>query len=205
VNDSRIAIIVLAAGASRRLGRPKQLLELGGEPLIRHIVRHAMAAQVSDVVVVLGNEAETIRDAIGELGQRVVVNQDFAAGQSTSMVTGLTVLGSDIDAAILMLGDQPTVSPELLKAMIERFQQTDALIVQPRYDDGKPGNPVLLSRRIFPELLAVTGDIGAREVVRAHRSDVESLDVSIPHPLDVDSEEDYEALKAEWEWHFPAK
>jgi molybdenum cofactor cytidylyltransferase len=199
VSAPKIAIIVMAAGASRRLGRPKQLLELGGEPLIRHTVRNAMAANAAEVIVVLGNEADAIGAAIGDRGQRIVINERFAEGQSTSMTAGLEAISGDVDAVVMMLGDQPTVSPQLVNDLIDRFAMTRARIVQPYYDDGKPGNPVLIRRDLFPDLLAVTDDVGARGVVRAHRDEVKRVDVPLPHPLDVDTEEDYAALVAAWE------
>lgn len=199
MSESRIGIVVLAAGASRRLGRPKQLLDLGGEALIRHTVRNALASRAEDVLVVLGNEADRIRSEIADLGPRIALNPNFAAGQSTSMIAGVCALPPDVEAAIFMLGDQPTVDAMLLDALIERFRSTAAPVVQPYYDDGKPGNPVLISRELFPELWAVTGDTGARGVVQAHRAEVERVSVDLPHPLDVDSEEDYQALRAEWE------
>ncbi|CAN5550803.1 hypothetical protein BH09CHL1_BH09CHL1_22770 [soil metagenome] len=194
----KVAIIVMAAGTSRRLGQPKQLLELGGEPLIRHTVRHAMAVKASEVIVVLGNEAGAIGAAIGDLGQRTVINERFAEGQSTSMIAGLNALAGDVDAVVMMLGDQPTVTTQLINDLIDRFAMTNARIVQPYYDDGKPGNPGLIRRDLIPELLQVTGDIGAREVVRAHRDEVERVDVRLPHPLDVDTDEDYQELLKFW-------
>lgn len=193
----------MAGGASRRLGRAKQLLELGGEPLIRHTVRNATAAKASEVIVVLGNEAAAIGSAIGDLGQRTVINQRFAEGQSTSMIAGLRAISSDVDGVVMMLGDQPTVTTQLVNELIDRFAATNARIVQPYYDDGEPGNPGLIRRDLFPELLQVTGDVGARVVVRAHRNEVERVDVSLPHPLDVDTEEDYAALMEYWKLLHP--
>jgi molybdenum cofactor cytidylyltransferase len=198
MSEQRVAIVVLAAGASRRLGRPKQLLELGGEPLIRHTVRNALASKADAVLVVLGNEADRIGSAIGDLKTEIVHNPDFTRGQSTSMVAGISALGSDVDAAVLMLGDQPGVASSVLDALIDRFVSTRPAVVQPRYADGKPGNPALVSRPLFPELLAVTGDIGAREVIRAHRGEIEYVDVGASHPLDVDTDDDYAALRAAW-------
>jgi molybdenum cofactor cytidylyltransferase len=200
----KVAVIVLAAGASRRLGRPKQLLPLGGEPLIRHTVRNALAARASEVVVVLGNQADAIEQAIGPLGQRVVFNPDFADGQSTSMVAGIRALPADTDAAMIVLGDQPTVSPALLDALIDQYERANAAIVQPRYQGGIPGNPVLLAAPLFPELLAVSGDLGAREVIRAHRSEIVFVDTDAPVPPDVDDEGDYAALTTLWESLHPS-
>lgn len=193
----RVAIVILAGGTSSRLGRPKQLLELGGEPLLRHTVRRAMASSATEVVLVLGSRAEEIGAAVGELGQRTVINSDFASGQSTSMVAGVAALGADADAAILMLGDQPTVTPALLDRLIATFAETGAAIVQPRYQ-GRPGNPVLFRRDQFPDLLAVTGDLGAREIIQRRKGDVVWVELDEPAPPDVDSDEDYEHLKSIW-------
>src|SRR3954451_14628645 len=105
-----ISIVILAAGTSSRLGQPKQLLDLGGEPLLRHTLRNALASRAGEVVLVLGHQAETIRAAVGEHGQRTVINPDFADGQSTSLRAGLEAVSDDSDAAIVMLGDQPLVT-----------------------------------------------------------------------------------------------
>ncbi|MCC6704103.1 MAG: nucleotidyltransferase family protein [Thermomicrobiales bacterium] len=197
MSDPRVGIVILAGGTSSRLGRPKQLLELGGEPLLRLTVRRALASSAWEVVLVLGSRAEEIDAAVGELGQRIIMNPDFAAGQSTSMVAGVAVLGADIDAAILMLGDQPTVTPALLDRLIATFAETGAAIIQPRYQ-GRPGNPVLFRRDLFPELLAVTGDLGAREIIQRRKRDVAWVDLDEPAPPDVDSDDDYEYLKSIW-------
>ena len=194
----RIAVVILAAGRSSRLGRPKQLLDLGGEPLLRHTVRHALAAPVDEVVLVLGNAADEVGAAVGELGQRTVLNPAFAEGQSTSLRAGIVALGPEVEAAVLMLGDQPTVGPEIVAALVARFREGGAPIVQPVYG-GVPANPVLIARELFPELLAVTGDEGARSVIRAHAAAVARVVVSDGQaPGDVDTEEDYAALLAAW-------
>ncbi|MGH2548574.1 MAG: nucleotidyltransferase family protein, partial [Thermomicrobiales bacterium] len=139
----------------------------------------------------------------GNLGQRTVINARFAEGQSTSMIAGIGAISGDVDAVVMMLGDQPLVTAALVDDLIDRFAATNARIVQPYYDDGKPGNPGLIRRDLFPELLEVTGDVGARVVVRAHRDEVERVDVPLPHPLDVDTVEDYAALIASWEQLHP--
>ena len=197
MNEPRVAIVILAAGTSSRLGRPKQLLELDGEPLIRWTVRHAIAARAHEAVLVVGSRGDEIALAAGDCGQRTVLNPDFAHGQSTSMVAGIQALGDHADAVIMMLGDQPTVRPSLLNRLIERFGEDQPAIVQPRYSDG-PGNPVLFAARMFPELLDVKGDLGAREVIKRHRSDVVFVDIDSPAPPDVDSDADYERLRGNW-------
>jgi molybdenum cofactor cytidylyltransferase len=148
-------------------------------------------------VLVLGNRANEIASAAGELGQRTIVNPGFSMGQSTSLVVGISALADGTDAAIVMLGDQPTVDSDLLDRLIDRFGSTHATIVQPRYR-GTPGNPVLLRRDLFPELLMLSGDLGAREIIKRRSADIEFVDVDLPMPLDVDSEEDYHVLEAAW-------
>ena len=194
-----ISIVILAAGTSTRLGRPKQLLDLGGEPLLRHTLRNALASRAGEVVLVLGNQADSISKAVGDLGQRTVINPDFAAGQSTSLWVGVEAVSDESDAAIVMLGDQPLVSPEMLDQIIECFERTGALIVQPVYGEI-PGNPVLLARSLFPELMNIEGDQGARRVIKAHGKEVERVRISDgPPPGDVDTEEDYQALLKVWD------
>ena len=197
MNEPRVSIVILAAGTSSRLGRPKQLLELDGEPLIRWAVRHAIASRATEVVLVVGSRGDEIAMAAGDSGQRTVINPDFAQGQSTSMIAGIRALGDGADAVIMMLGDQPTVRPALLDRLIDRFAVDHPAIVQPRYSDG-PGNPVLFAARMFPELLDVKGDLGAREVIKRHRSEVIFVEVDSPAPPDVDSDADYERLRGNW-------
>jgi molybdenum cofactor cytidylyltransferase len=197
VSNPRIAIVILAAGTSSRLGRPKQLLPLGGEPLLRHSIRNAQASRADEVLLVLGSRAAEIQAAVGELGHRTVVNPAFADGQSTSMVAGIDALDGNVQAAIMMLGDQPTVSTATLNALIERFKRSPSAIVQASYD-FKPGNPVLFDRSMFPALLAVTGDRGARDVIKQHRDALVLVEMEQSAPPDVDSDEDYAVLKKLW-------
>jgi len=197
LSNARVSVVILAAGASSRLGRPKQLLELGGEALLRHTVRQALASHADEVIVVLGNEAMAIAEAVGDLGQRTVVNPEFAAGQSTSLVAGVRSVDPAAEAVILMLGDQPTVDAALLNRLIERFIEARPAIVQPVYREI-PGNPVLFRGDLMSELLAVTGDQGAREIVRSGRHAVDRLDVDRDPPPDVDTEADYTRLVGLW-------
>lgn len=193
-----ISGIVLAAGGSSRLGRPKQLLPLGGEPLLSHVLRAAAASRLDDIVLVLGYEADTIAAAVGDWGQRIVVNARFAEGMSTSLHAGLAAIDPGTEAALFLIGDQPGVTSEMIDALIERYRSRAALIVQPRYGDT-PGNPVLIDQSLFAELAKVTGDEGGRQVIRNHPGDVELVAVlgGVP-PADVDTEEAYQALIDAW-------
>jgi molybdenum cofactor cytidylyltransferase len=189
-----ISGVILAAGSSTRLGRPKQLLDLHGEPLLRHVVHNAIASKLDDVVLVLGCDAEHIADAIGEWGQRVVINPDYADGQSTSLRHGLANIDPQAEAVLFLLGDQPGVTPDIINTVLARFRETGGPIVAPTYG-GKRGNPILFSRQFFPDLARITGDQGARAIVRAHQNDVVTVPVSDGQPpQDVDTDADYAAL-----------
>jgi molybdenum cofactor cytidylyltransferase len=193
-----ISAVVLAAGRSTRLGRPKQLLDLGGQPLLSHVLRHAAAANLDEFILVLGYEAERIAKSVGNLGQRDVVNPDFASGQSTSVRAGLAALSPDSEAAIFLLGDQPQVGPAIIDAVIDAYHRTGGPIVVPTYD-GQRGNPVLFAKSLYPDLARLTGDAGARFIVRAHAAKVVAVPVGDgPPPRDVDTEADYTALLASW-------
>ncbi len=212
-----IAGIVLAAGSSTRLGRPKQLLPLQGEPLLRETLRRALASSLDEIIVVLGHHADEIRTAIADLPLRIVVNPDAAEGQSTSVIAGLEALSQDagnqlkrkgeaaltlpprdvVEAVVFLLGDQPGVEPGTIDALITNWRLSKAPVVAPRYRDGI-GNPVLFDRSLFPELGALRGDTGARPVLLAHQEagDLALVPIDSPRPPDVDTEEDYAALLA---------
>lgn len=189
----KVAGIILAAGRSSRLGRPKQLLPLGGKPLLQHVLDAAHASTLDEVIVVLGERAAEIAAALDQGRARVVVNERHTDGQSTSLQSGLLALAQDTDGAIFMLGDQPAITASLIDAIIERFRATGAPIVAPRYTDGT-GNPVVFARGLWPELLAIAGDVGARDVLRAHRADVVDVPIATTRLPDVDTWEDYQQI-----------
>jgi molybdenum cofactor cytidylyltransferase len=194
---SGISGVILAAGRSSRLGRPKQLLDLLGEPLLRHVVRNSVASDLHDVVLVLGYQAAQIESAVGDWGQRVVLNPDYAEGQSTSLCVGLGAIDPSAEAVVFLLGDQPQVGPGIIDALIDQFRESGAPIVMPTYG-GIAANPVLFAAELFPDLARITGDEGARSVVARNRERVATVAVGDgPPPRDVDTEADYQALLAE--------
>ena len=190
-----IAGIVLAAGQSSRLGRPKQLLPVHGEPLLRYTLRRILGSSLDDIVVVIGHETDVVRAAIADLPIEIVFNPDAALGQSTSVIAGLRALAPETEAAMILLGDQPGVDPAVINRIVAAWQETGALIVAPRYRDGI-ANPVLFDRGVFPELANLDGDAGARRIVRAHESagTLHLVPVETAAPRDVDTEADYAAL-----------
>ncbi|MBV8391551.1 MAG: molybdopterin-binding/glycosyltransferase family 2 protein, partial [Alphaproteobacteria bacterium] len=166
----RVAIVLLAAGKSTRMGGPnKMLVDANGQPLVVHAVKAALASQAVEVVVVLGNMADEVRAAISAAAPtgrlRFVLNQDFAQGLSTSVRAGIGALGRTIDAAIVQLGDMPGVTPGLLDRLMAAFSPVEGRSICVPTVGGKRGNPVLWDRRFFAEMAKVEGDTGAKHLI----------------------------------------
>jgi len=196
--DHPIPTVILAAGTSHRLGRPKQLLNLVGKPLIWHVAARALASQCDGVLVVVGHQAEAMHAALSDLPVEIVHNPDFGQGMSTSLHAGIAALPSAVDGVVLLLGDQPEVAPAAITAVIAARRATNAPVVVTQYGEQQ-SNPVLFGSETFTELEAIRGDVGGRNVVRAHRD----LLVAVPAatdtpPEDVDTEEAYQALLSRW-------
>jgi molybdenum cofactor cytidylyltransferase len=189
-----IAAIVLAAGLSRRMGQPKLLLDWGGQPLLRRVVEQARAAGLDDLVVVTGPEAPELRRALDGLPVRFVVNPEPERGQASSIACAVAALGPSIEAALILLGDQPLLPPEVIPRLLERFRQGGMQIVAPIYR-GVQGNPVLFAAAVFPELARLTGDSGARPVLQRDPGRVERVLFDLPVPADLDTPEEYERLR----------
>lgn len=189
----RIAAIVLAAGRSTRMGGPNKLVAtLDGVPLVRHAAEAALAADLAEVVVVTGHQAEAVQAALAGLPLRFVANPDFAEGLSTSLKAGLAALPPDIDAAIVMLGDMPRVSADLVRRLAAAYDPAGGRHIVVPVAEGRRGNPVLWGRRFFGELSKVTGDQGGRGVLAASpeaiaevavEGDAVHLDLDTPEAL----------------------
>jgi molybdenum cofactor cytidylyltransferase len=188
-----ISGVVLAAGSSARLGEPKQLLDLDGRPALQHVVDAAAASALDEIVVVLGHRAEEIAAAL-ELPAtaRIVVNPDHAAGQSTSLIVGLDALDEPVEAAVILLGDQPRMTVEAIDAVIEAHERTGAAIVRPSWQ-GTPGHPVLVARSGWDRFRAAEGDRGAGPLIAA-APDVHEIEMGAPPPIDIDTWDDYKRI-----------
>lgn len=189
-----IAGIVLAAGASRRMGEQKLLLPIAGRPLVRHAVERLLAAGLSDIVVVLGREADAVARALADLPVRTAVNPRYAEGQSTSVRAGLDALAPGTEAVVIALGDQPGVEPAVVRRLVAAFRSSGRPIAAPAYRDGR-GNPVLFGAALFDELRAVTGDEGGRGVIRRDPLRVVEVAVDGDSPRDIDTPGDYDAAR----------
>jgi molybdenum cofactor cytidylyltransferase len=196
-----IAAIVLAAGRSSRMGGPNKLLaEIGGRPLVRIVVDQVLASHARPVIVVTGHQRERVEAAVAGLPVKCVHNPQFADGLGTSLRAGIAALPAEADGAIVCLGDMPQVDAALIDRLIGAFDPDKAALVVVPTIDGKRGNPVVWSRRFFPDLMAVEGDVGARYLISRYAEAVAEVPLTGTAALtDVDTPEALEAVKAELE------
>jgi molybdenum cofactor cytidylyltransferase len=195
-----VAAIILAAGKSTRMGEAKQLLRLGESTVLGRTIENVRrSAVVDEIVLVLGASAEAIRGQLPASlleGLKVVVNPAYEQGMASSLRAGLSALDSQIGAALIVLADQPFVRPETLDQLGREHRRTQAQIVFPSYQDRR-GNPVLLDRSVFAEVMALQGDIGCRAIFGSHTERTVRLEVEDEGILlDIDNQEDYERLRA---------
>jgi molybdenum cofactor cytidylyltransferase len=198
VAGRRIAAVVLAAGRSTRMGGPNKLLaEIRGRPLVRIVVEEALASHAKPVIVVVGHERGEVEKALGALPVQIVHNPDFAQGLGTSLKAGIAAVPADADGAIVCLADMPQVDASLLNRLIAAFDpDRGALIVMPTVE-GRRGNPVLWSRRFFPDLMAIEGDVGARHFIGRYSEAVVEVPLEGKAALvDVDTPEALVGVKA---------
>jgi molybdenum cofactor cytidylyltransferase len=192
----RLGAVILAAGASTRLGRPKQLLEIDGRPLVARAAEAALAAGASPVVVVLGANAELIRPALQGLEAGLVLNQDWAEGMASSVRAGLHALGQitlRLDAVLLTVCDQPAFNAEVVQRLVAGLQASSRGIAAARYA-GRNAVPAIFRREHFFALAHLKGDQGARALLREKPEDIVAVD--LPElALDLDTPEDLAAWR----------
>lgn len=188
-----IAGVLLAAGGARRFGSQKLVQPLDGRPLVRHAAE-VLGAESDSLVAVVGHEAVAVREALDGCGARIVENEDWALGLSTSLRVGIAALPRDAAAAIVCLGDQPRVDPVVIRRVIDTWRATGLPIVSARYR-GTRGHPVLFARSVFPELDRLAGDAGAKMLIERDGYRVAYVDVDSPVPGDVDSTADLVSLE----------
>lgn len=177
------------------MGTVKQLLRLDDRPLLQHVLDNVRASGVREIILVLGFAREAIGQEIDMRDARVVVNQDFQQGMGTSLKAGLSAVDAEAEAALIVLADQPLVRPATLDQLIARHQASKAQIVIPTYR-GFRGNPVLLDRSVFPEVMALNGDIGCRAIFGNHLQGIVKVPVDdVGILLDLDRQGDFEALR----------
>lgn len=194
----RIGAVVLAAGASSRMGVNKMLLEVDGVPMVRRTVRRVAASGVTRTVVVLGHEADLVRQALDGLPCDFAENPDFTGPTSGSLHAGLGALAkADVDAALVTLGDMVHVTEQMLGTVVDAARESHAPLVVSRYGEGDAhvlAPPLLFRRQLWPELLAWHGEGCGKAVVMAHRREALMVDWPAAALQDIDTPADYEAL-----------
>ena len=190
-----IAGVILAAGASRRLGRPKQLLPLGGRPLADWPLAALREFGPAQIVLVVGHEAGAVQAALDLRGVTVVHNPRYAEGQSTSLQAGLGALDAGIEAAVIVTCDQPLISAAALRELVAAFERTALPLVATDYGDHL-GVPLLIARSMWPAALAIRGDQGARALLRDNPDRFAAVRNEAPEAaIDVDTDEHYNEVR----------
>lgn len=196
--DLKIGGILLAAGGSARLGRPKQLLNFKGKTLIRRAAETLVDSQCDPIVVVLGAEIKHSTAELSDLDVHIFVNETWQDGMSTSIVCGLHALldaAPDLEAIVITLCDQPHVNSADIDALINAFHNTGNTIVAAQYGETI-GVPALFSKPIFEDLRQLKGDKGARNIIHENRETVETV-VSEKAVIDIDTLDDFDRLNSE--------
>lgn len=195
MHTNNTGVIILAAGASSRLGSPKQLLSYSGVTLLQHAVEAAQSSNAAKVLVVLGAHADVINDELKKVTVNTVINVEWKEGMASTIRCGLQTLvemNPQLEAVIFMVADQPFVTTELLNNLLDLHRKEQHSIVANKYGSTF-GTPVLFTKRFFPELMELTGDVGAKSLVRKHIN--EAVFVSFPEgSIDIDTMEDYKKL-----------
>ena len=191
--DKRVSGVILAAGRSQRMGRPKALLPIFGTTFLEHIVHQVRASRLVDVKIVLGHRPETILDRLPDLKAATVINSRYLEGQLSSLQAGIRALEPEnCDGLMLFLVDHPLVESSLIDELIGCFSHGDYPMVIPTFQ-GRRGHPVIFAKGLFPELLGASPAEGAVAVVRQHRRQIRHLEWKSDEILiDVDTPEAYQ-------------
>lgn len=192
--ESHVGGLVLAAGGSSRLGRPKQLLPYRGTTLLGHALDVARACPFDQLVVALGGHADAVRAGVDLRGADVVVNRVYGEGCSSSIAAALSAVDARCDTLVLLLGDQPGVTPATVRALLAGRRGAPLAVC--RYDDGR-GHPLAFGRAVFGDLAALHGDKGVWRLLDRRARDVVEVPIPGPVPRDVDTAQDYDAILAE--------
>ena len=197
--EPRVAVVVLAAGRSTRMGSNKLLEPVGGVPMVRLAVEAALASRARPVHVVTGHQADAVAAALAGLPVTLVPNADFASGLASSLKAGIASLaGTTCDAAVVMLGDMPRVEGRHVDRLIAAFAPKEGRSIVVPVKAGKRGNPVLWGAELFGEMLEVAGDTGARHLIGQHADSVAEVDLDTDAIfLDVDTPEALARVRGE--------
>jgi molybdenum cofactor cytidylyltransferase len=187
--------LILGAGASQRFGEPKQLLPFAGTTLLGWVVSQALRAdELDETIVVLGRSADEIRARVDFGNARVVENPVFTEGCASSYRAGIAALAHESDAIMIILGDQPGITPAIINRLADEWRATDAPIALCVYDEGRKGHPMIFARSLFDQLEVLHGDKAAWKLVDANASSVLEVYLPLPFPEDINTREDFERI-----------
>jgi molybdenum cofactor cytidylyltransferase len=200
---SFISAIILAAGMSKRMGKPKQLLKFGDQTLLEKTLDTVKKSRVCETILVLGHQAELIRQTIPATRDvKVIINESYEKGMSTSIQTGLQEVSPQSEGALIVLADQPFLKPDVIDNLIAEREASKASILLPVYQ-GFRGNPVLIDRSLFPEMMQISGDIGCRSLFGLHPEKIRKVPVDdVGILIDIDKAEDLEKVNLHQERAF---
>jgi molybdenum cofactor cytidylyltransferase len=190
--DKALAGVVLAAGESRRMGRPKQLLPFGERTILERVVDTLLTAGVGEVIVVLGHLADSVRAALGDRPVRTVVNESYRQGMLSSVKCGVSAIGVGYDAVLFALGDQPHIEYTVVSEVMRAYRTGKAGIVIPRYG-VKKGHPIIINLHKYREAIVnLPEDRGLNALMQEHADDVRLIDVATEDIIrDIDVPDDY--------------
>lgn len=188
-----ISLVILAAGKSTRMKENKLLLKANGETLIRHIVRTATESKADEVIVVLGYEAENVREQLTRLQCKLVVNEDFVKGQSESVKVGLAAVSGTAEAVMVLPADVALIDERSINKVMDEYRRSKSRIVIASHRN-QSGHPILLDRTLFREISEITEDtLGLKAVINRHRAEVKYVDVGTDKVLiDIDTREEFD-------------
>lgn len=195
----KIGAIILAAGLSRRMGKPKLFLPFLNTPLIHYPVALAVGQKFDPIIVVGGMYIQQLQMELNEYSKRIsiVYNSNYEKGMSSSLKAGIDSLNEEVDATFIFLGDQPFVSEDVVEKLIQVYEENKdkgAKIVRPRYS-SKVGHPILFDKSLFSEFKSLSGDEGGKSIIKANEDKVIYVDFeNVKLNLDIDTPQDYEAL-----------
>ena len=193
-----VGIVILAAGASTRMGRPKQLLPLNGQPLLLHTVDEALSTSITHVVVVLGTDPDTYRDLLETYPVGLVINESWKNGLGSSIKAGLKAIrqrAKALDAVLFLVGDQPAIGFEYLSRMIDTYRNTSANLIASGYSDTY-GVPAIFGAEFFDDIMALNDEDGAKRVLKKHEDVLTVLDCP-EGAVDIDTPQDYANFRSQ--------
>ncbi|MCL5290342.1 MAG: nucleotidyltransferase family protein [Bacillota bacterium] len=191
-----ISAVILAAGLSRRMGRPKQFLKLGTKTLLEHVVENTLQSKVSETIVVTGAHQREIKQVLAGYDVNLAHNPRYEEGQGTSVAAGAAAVSPHARGILFLLVDQPFICPQIINRMVDTFTNTGAPIVR----SGETGHPVLFDITLKEQLVQLSGDAGGRQIINKYRDRLIKLCVC-PYQLsmDIDTEKEYKLARAIWE------